>query len=274
MAAALEMPEGRFFCLLAGNLLRLDAVTSYEAHSGSGSHPGTGSGRQLLTLRSVSALVVAGLLFLVPLVIFVALAEDVAEREILPFDRPVMMWLHGVASPWVTTVMEVVTALGGLVVVPVVAAGAAVALWWRRSRRNALLLAAAVVGSTLLNTALKAVFRRARPDFWQHLVTENSYSFPSGHAMATMALAAALAVMAWRTRWRWAVMVTGVVYVVAVGVSRMYLGVHYPSDILAGWSVSVLWVVTVVVVLGHVEAWHRRRTGDGGGADRATLTRS
>lgn len=212
------------------------------------------------------ALVAAGLLFLVPLIIFVSLAEDVAEREVFPFDRPVMMWLHGLSAPWITTVMEVVTELGGLVVVPVVAAVLAATLWWRGSRRNAMLLAAAVIGATLLNTVLKAVFRRARPDFWQHLVTESSYSFPSGHSMATMALAAALVVMAWHTRWRWAAVVFGLVYVAAVGVSRMYLGVHYPSDVLAGWCVSAVWVAVVVVVLGQVGAWHRRRISGAGSA--------
>ena len=230
--------------------------------------PGVDPGHRGLASRSVPALVAAGLLFLVPLLFFVVLAEDVAEQEIFSFDHPVMMWLHGVTTPWLTAVMEAVTELGGLVVVPVAATVAGIVLWRRGSRRSARVRGAAVVGSTLLNTVLKAVFRRARPDFWQHLVTEDSYSFPSGHAMATMALAASLVVLAWGTRWRWASVVTGAVYVVAVGVSRMYLGVHYPSDVLAGWSVSVLWVAVVVVVLACVEAWQRRR------AERAVLTRS
>lgn len=227
-----------------------------------------------LARRSVSALAVAGLAFFVPLLFFVLLAEDVAEQEIFPFDRPVMLWLHSVSTPSLTAVMEAVTLLGGIVVVPVAATGAAVALWCRGSRRNATLLTAAVVGSTLLNTALKSVFQRSRPDFWEHLVTENSYSFPSGHAMASMALAASLVVLGWGTRWRWSAVVAGAVYVLAVGISRMYLGVHYPSDVIAGWCVSVLWVAVVVVVLDRivtdrVEAWHHRR---GGGTDRLART--
>lgn len=187
------------------------------------------------------------------------LAEDVVENEALPFDRPVMMWLHDATTSWLTMLMEIVTPLGGVVVVPVIATVAAIVLWRRGARRNATLLAATVIGSTLLNSALKAIFRRRRPDFWEHLVTENSYSFPSGHAMATMALAAALVVLTWRTRWRWTAVVIGAIYVLVIGVSRMYLGVHYPSDILAGWSVSVMWVAIVVLVLGRVWAWHGRR---------------
>lgn len=215
--------------------------------------------------RAWLALAAAGGLFLLPLLLFVKLAEDVAENQVFFFDRPVMMWLHGHASPGLTALMEAVTQLGGLVVVPVVATVAAVVLWRRGLRRGATVLAAAVIGSTLLNTALKAIFRRARPDFWEHLVVENSYSFPSGHAMASMAVAAALVVLTWRTRWRWAVVAGAAVYVLAVGVSRMYLGVHFPSDVLAGWSVSVVWVAVVVAVLRLVDAAYRRR-GAGGAA--------
>ena len=165
-----------------------------------------------------------------------------------------MLWLHSESTPWLTAVMEVVTQLGGLVVVPVAATAMAAALWWRGSREGATLLAAAVLGSTVVNTVLKAVFRRARPDVWEPLVGENSYSFPSGHAMATMSLAVALVVLAWSTRWRWAAVTAGVMYVLAVGVSRVYLGVHYPSDVLGGWSASVLWVTVVVLVLGRIQS--------------------
>lgn len=248
-------------CLLSAISLNLSAVTSYEAEPGAVAevNPDSDSGDRDFAARSVPALVAVGLVFLVPLVFFVMLAEDVVKNEILSFDRPVMMWLHGAATSWLTAAMEVVTQLGGLVLVAVVATVAAVVLWRRGTRRNATLLAAAVIGSTLLNSALKAIFRRSRPDFWEHLVTENSYSFPSGHAMATMALTAAVVVLAWRTKWKWASVAIGALYIMAVGVSRMYLGVHYPSDILAGWSVSVMWVVIVVIVLGRVQAWHRRR---------------
>lgn len=188
-------------------------------------------------------------MFLLPLLLFASLARDVVAAGALPYDRSVMMWLHVRESPVLTTTMSALTELGGLVAVPIIAVAWAGLFWWRGRRRDAALLAAAVIGSTLLNTVLKAVFQRDRPDFWEHLVVEDSYSFPSGHAMASMSLAAALVVIAWSSLWRWPAIAGGVVYVLVVGVSRIYLGVHFPSDILAGWCVAVLWVTVVAVVL-------------------------
>ena len=194
-------------------------------------------------------LALAALAFLLPLLLFVGLAEDVAEGGTLSFDRPLMLWLHEHSTPLLTTAMKVVTELGGLVAVPIIAVVLSGLLWWKGRRRDATLLAATVVGATLLNTVLKAVFQRTRPDFWEHLVTENSYSFPSGHAMASMSIAASLAVIAWTSRWRWAAIILGSVYVLVVGASRMYLGVHFPSDILAGWCVALSWLMVVSLIL-------------------------
>lgn len=208
--------------------------------------------------RSWFRLAAAGLLFLLPLLLFVSLARDVVAAGALPYDRSVMLWLHVRESPGVTTTMSAVTELGGVVAVPIIAVAGAGLLWWRGGRRDAALLAAAVIGSTLLNSVLKVVFQRDRPDFWEHLVVEDSYSFPSGHAMASMSLAAALVVIAWSSRWRWPAIALGVVYVLAVGVSRLYLGVHFPSDVLAGWCVAVVWVVVVSVVFDGAS---RRRAG-------------
>ncbi|USX45815.1 phosphatase PAP2 family protein [Dietzia kunjamensis] len=108
---------------------------------------------------------------------------------------------------------------------------------------------AAVYGSSRLNVAFKPAFERSRPDFWEHLSTENTFSFPSGHAMGSMSLAAPLVVLTWGSRYRWAALAVAVVYVLAVGASRVYLGVHFPSDVLAGWCLTVLWVGILVVIL-------------------------
>ena len=80
-------------------------------------------------------------------------------------------------------------------------------------------------------------------DFWLALAPETTFSFPSGHAMGSMTLATVLVLLAWRTRWRWWVALPMLGFVLMVGLSRVYLGVHYPSDILAGWAAAAAWTV-------------------------------
>jgi undecaprenyl-diphosphatase len=75
------------------------------------------------------------------------------------------------------------------------------------------------------------------------MLPESTFSFPSGHAMQSMAVGAALVILLWETRWRYVALLLSASFVLAVGLSRIYLGVHYPSDILAGWAASVAWVV-------------------------------
>ncbi|MDF2461379.1 MAG: acid phosphatase, partial [Candidatus Saccharibacteria bacterium] len=111
-----------------------------------------------------------------------------------------------------------------------------------------------VAGAALLNLLLKASFQRDRPDLWESIVTETSYSFPSGHAMASSALAFSVMLVLWETKWRWLAVAVGTIYFVLVGVSRMYLGVHFPSDVVAGWCVSLAWVGIVHRILRRKSA--------------------
>jgi undecaprenyl-diphosphatase len=120
-----------------------------------------------------------------------------------------------------------------------------IALLVVRRRGNALFFAVAMAGTGALNQGAKLFFRRDRPDLWlsPSPAPEHTYSFPSGHAMGSMALVAALAVLAWPTRWRrWPIIVGGA-FTLLVGFSRVYLGVHYPSDVAAGWCASLGWVL-------------------------------
>src|SRR5690606_4052086 len=102
-----------------------------------------------------------------------------------------------------------------------------------RRWRHAVFAAVATGGSALLNIAAKQLFARDRPSLWESIAPETSYSFPSGHAMGSMTLALVLVLLAWHTRARWWVLAAMAVFVPMVGLSRVYLGVHYPSDILA-----------------------------------------
>ena len=188
--------------------------------------------------------------FAPPVIGFVELAERVRGNAPLSFDRPLMLWIRRRHSPRRTRLVRAVTELGGVTAVPVVAlsvAGYLAAV--RGSRRPAALLTVSLVGSTVINSVLKVMYRRTRPTFFAHIVQEKSYSFPSGHAMASAALAGCACVLAWRTRWRVPALAGSAVYVPASGATRVYLGVHFPSDILAGWCVSLAWVGEVATIM-------------------------
>ncbi len=188
--------------------------------------------------------------FATPVIGFVELAERISQGAKLPFDKPVMVWLQRRHTPSTTRIVRTITPLGGVYAVPAFALATSGYLTYvRGSRRPAALLTVSLVGSTTLNTVLKLLYKRTRPTFFSHIVQEKSYSFPSGHAMASAALAACACVLAWRTPLRYPVIAGSAVYVPAIGATRMYLGVHFPSDILAGWCVSIAWVGEVATIM-------------------------
>jgi membrane-associated phospholipid phosphatase len=181
----------------------------------------------------------------VPLVVFGALAEDVWDGGGLAWDAPILHWAHGQATPGRDAVMEFISAIGyAYGVIPLVFV-IFFALLVARRRGNALFFAVALGGTGAMNQGAKLFFRRDRPDLWlsPDPAPEHTYSFPSGHAMGSMALVAALAVLAWPTRWRWWAIKQGGVFTLLVGFSRVYLGVHFPSDVVAGWAASLAWVL-------------------------------
>lgn len=188
---------------------------------------------------------------LLPLILFGMAAEDVLRKEVFTFDAPILMFVHARSTPFLDTLMFAATTAGSaLVLVPVDCLVFAGLLKWGR-RSDAELWAVAVVGAAIINFAAKNFFARVRPALWISRVHETTYSFPSGHAMSTMATATALCVLAWPTRWRWLAILPGIIYVALVGVSRVYEGVHYPSDIAAGWAVSFAWVFGCTLLFEH-----------------------
>lgn len=186
---------------------------------------------------------------LIPLALFGELAEDVLEHESFFFDQPILLFMHRLASPGEDAIMLFFTHAGyayGVVPIDIL-----VALVLGRYRRwgDLRFWGIAVGGAALLNLVAKFIFRRPRPDLWTSIAPEPTFSFPSGHAMGSMALIVALVVLLWPTRWRWLTLFLGGLFVLLVGMSRVYLGVHYPSDILAGWAASLAWVLGVSIVL-------------------------
>ena len=194
---------------------------------------------------------------LAPLFVFGSLAEEVWAREGFGWDDRVLRAVHAHAAPGFDAVMLFFTRVGAPLPMIAFVALALLTLLARKHRSDALFFALTVGGAAGLNVVAKLLFQRARPALWPALLPEHDYGFPSGHAMGSLAVVVALVILLWRARWRWPVLVLGGLFVVAVGLSRVYLGVHYPSDILAGWSASLAWVTGVWLLL-HVP-WPRRR---------------
>lgn len=203
-------------------------------------------------------LLFAGLLL--PLWAFAELAEEVHEGEGFGFDLPLLHFAYAASNGGLDRFQVVVSELGyGWFVVPFDVL-LVLFLAWRRRVREGLFAALALGGSALLNMAAKQTFARVRPDLWVSLAPEHTYSFPSGHAMGSMTLAWVVVLLAWRTRWRWPVLLVAAPFALLVGVSRVYLGVHFPSDILAGWTAASVWAVAsfLMVFHHHRHPWQRR----------------
>jgi undecaprenyl-diphosphatase len=188
-------------------------------------------------------LVFVGLLL--PLLGLAGLIGELREGGQFFFDAPVMLALHQLATPGSDAFFVLMSQIGYLWgVLPV---DVLVLLWLvlRRRYRDGLFFGLAIVGSVLLNLAAKNHFARVRPDLWLSLAPETTFSFPSGHAMGSATLGVALILLFWSTRWRWPVFAVAGLFVLLVGLSRIYLGVHFPSDILAGWAAGTAWVVAM-----------------------------
>ena len=179
---------------------------------------------------------------------FFELTDEVLEGDSRAFDKAVLLWIHDNVPDWLDEPMRLVTALGYFyIVVPLLVV--AIFVFYRRGWwLSAVLLAVSTGGSIVLTTVLKGVFQRARPELFDSGYQASFYSFPSGHAtvavgfygMLTVILAYRLSGLA-----RWAVAVSGILVVLLIGLSRLYLGVHYPTDVLAGYLSALLWLVCV-----------------------------
>lgn len=186
--------------------------------------------------------------------------EETAEPFLMHLDLQIQGGVHGYTPVVLTRVMLGLTWIGSPTVLFPSSVLIAALFWWRRFHRDTVVFVVTMLGAGLLNTALKLYFRRARPDVPWALVQENSFSFPSGHSMFAVVLYGILAYLALqylRHRWeRAAAIVVAVTLISGIGLSRIYLGVHYPSDVAAGYFVGCTWLLTVMA-----SDWNARRMG-------------
>lgn len=203
--------------------------------------------REVWPLAALLAIAVATLSFM-------EIADDVSEGDTRELDRQILLALRAahdpslpLAPPWVTTAAMDVTALGsvavlGLLVLFVAGLFAALRRW-----REAAVMVLAPGGGILLSQGLKSLFGRDRPEEAWRLVEAVNASFPSGHAMLSavvyLTLGALVARFAKRRRVKAFAMTGAVIVALLVGLSRVYLGVHWPSDVLAGWCLGAAWAL-------------------------------
>jgi undecaprenyl-diphosphatase len=191
--------------------------------------------------------------------LFVRLADEMGEGDTRAFDERLLLALRDPANlktpigpPWLETAMVDLTALGGVPVLTLITALVLAYLLVSRRLEYAALVFASIVGGALLTTVTKIGFARPRPDLVDHLVDVQSLSFPSGHAMASAVVYLTLGALLARTERRRAVRfyifaVAGLLTLI-IGASRVFLGVHYPTDVLAGWTLGAAWALACWLV--------------------------
>ena len=183
------------------------------------------------------------------LYLFAGLAEEVYEGDTRQFDESALALVNGFASPSLTSFMRAVTYLGSVAFLTGAGACAVLVFVLARRRRAAVTLIVTMAGAALLNFTLKLVFGRERPEPFFDTPLPESYSFPSGHALLSFCfygvIAAVITARIEGTGRRAAVWAGAVLLVTLIGLSRVYLGVHYPSDVAAGYAAAFVWVVIV-----------------------------
>ena len=212
---------------------------------------------QKSTLMAVLA--IAGLLFA-----FGFVAQEVMEGKSPAFDRWVILALRDPANPstpagpaWVQEAARDLTSLGSIIVLLIITLAVAGYLFLARQQASAWLVLIAVFGGIAVIELLKAVFARPRPDVVAHAARVFTASFPSGHASLSaityLTIAAVLARSQLSLRISAYFIALAAFLTIVIGISRLYLGVHYPTDVLAGWCIGAAWAIACWAIA----AWFR-----------------
>ncbi len=197
--------------------------------------------------------------------VFVELSEDfqLPNSTVYHADRAAHDWFFQERQAGITSTLRAITFFGGGPGIALITGLASLVLLYFKKRATAAYLAGTAIGGIVLNSGLKLWFARTRPDLASAAVVAHWYSFPSGHAMESFIVYGALAYITLRQPWPWkvdsAVLALVLTMVVLIGLSRVYLGVHWVSDIAGGWSAGAVWLVTATVAFDMVLRLKRRR---------------
>jgi undecaprenyl-diphosphatase len=217
----------------------------------------------LLPLKSLGiSLLIGALICIAGTSVFVWLADEVFENEFATADRAIITWLHSLWGPLSDQSMLFLTTMGGPVVLGIFVGLAALALWRRGRWIDAGMLVIGVASGALLNLILKAFYQRGRPDLFIGPFQLSSYSFPSGHAMGSMICYGLLTVIGVRLlrrpQHKLLLIAGATLLVLGIGLSRVYFGVHFPTDVLGGFVAGAIWL-TISIQLARVAEWYAAR---------------
>ncbi|MBA3633505.1 MAG: phosphatase PAP2 family protein [Acidobacteria bacterium] len=208
----------------------------------------------------VGSILFLGLASAVGVLLFFAwLADEVLEGDTKALDETVRLYVHGFANESLTVLMQFITILGSTLFLSFLCVGVFVIFIIKNWKRAAVLLMTTMAGAVILNFALKVSFGRVRPVPFFDTPLPDSYSFPSGHALYA---ACFYGVLAWLIATRiqnkslrilvWSL---AVLLALLIGLSRIYLGVHYPSDVIAGYAAAIVWILTVILADFTLKKW-------------------
>ena len=188
--------------------------------------------------------------YLLILSIVAWLCTEVWEQEAFSLDRSCLLWIHQFANPQLDRVMLFITALGDPPTVISIFITTIALLVMRQRYLDGIRFTIACAGGILLNQLMKLFFAKPRPELWTRLITETSFSFPSGHAVGSMVVYGFIAYILAKEmqQYQHIVYTAAFLLIIAIGFSRLYLGVHYPTDIIAGYGIGFLWLTTCLKV--------------------------
>lgn len=188
---------------------------------------------------------------------FVEIAGEMRGGDTQKFDEAVLRWFEAHHTPFLDKLMVELTMLGTWIVVLTIVGVTGLFLFITRHKVSALLLLIAVTGGIVLNNILKISFGRPRPSVFEWQTHVSSWSFPSGHAMSAVVMYGTVAYLAARlhkTHWaRVLSMFIASIYIAVICISRLYLGVHYPSDVIAGAAIGLAWAAFCMASLEAIQ---------------------
>jgi undecaprenyl-diphosphatase len=190
--------------------------------------------------------------------VFLAIADEMREGDLDHIDTQIAIWVHTRQSTVLDILMILFTKIGSGPAL--IAAIAAVAFWSYKRGRNSyiLILCANAIIAMAVTPILKAIFARARPTLFEVIKRPDTYSFPSGHSMSAVVIFGSIAavIIALRPPAKVPVTIAAGILMVCIGVSRVYLGAHWPMDVLAGWASGVPFLIATVHII------HRAKRGE------------